>query len=142
MNRAPDLFLGRPQLERLWMTFYSGCIFHLYQRRLPSPTCTDLWLEGVSEYLEDLVARIDALPQLKVPRYNLQVLPTTRIRHPTKLFGSEFHANTSPRGAEGGNMQSSALPPSTLEHVCAHKPQTSTLTRSNYSKRLEMRPSA
>ncbi len=35
--------------------------FHLNQQCLPSPTCTDLWLEGVSEYLEDLVARVDAL---------------------------------------------------------------------------------
>src|SRR6266481_3713660 len=42
MNRAPDSFLGRPHFERLWMTFYSGCIFTCTSDvclRRHAPTC-------------------------------------------------------------------------------------------------------
>src|SRR6266478_2651886 len=54
----------------------------------------------------------------------------------TLAFGSDFHANSSPQKAEGGNMQSSFH---TRARLC---PQSSTLMTSDYDypQRLEMRP--
>jgi hypothetical protein len=54
-------------LERLWLGFNSPLSRPDRQSRRPHPptrsvlpALTDFWFEGVSEYLEDLVARIDA----------------------------------------------------------------------------------